>query len=159
LKDNRSLVARLIRLSLPQCLLLIEAFGLLAVAKLLARSIPFRFLAKQLDTPNPVAASTTGAWSKSEIRKVSWAVQAIARQAPPFRQCLLQAIAARWMLKRRRILNTLFLGVRKSGAGPMLAHAWLNAAGQTVVGKFEKEDYRVIAVFGDHCENGRLHAA
>jgi hypothetical protein len=73
--------------------------------------------------------------------------RAIARAVPrlPFHSsCLVQALAARLMLARRRRPSTLVLGV-KAENGAFRAHAWLLSGGGTVCGGLEAAGYQTIA--------------
>lgn len=63
--------------------------------------------------------------------------QAIARaeKRMPWRStCLVQALAAQWMLSRRRSQAWLRLGVAREGQNDLRAHAWLESAGILVTG-------------------------
>ena len=48
-------------------------------------------------------------------------------------RCLVQSLAARWMLKRRRIASTLCLGVDMDSGSKISSHAWLISHGIEVV--------------------------
>lgn len=66
--------------------------------------------------------------------------EALRRSSPlsPWKnKCLVSSLAARCMLKRRKIRSDLFLGVGKNEAGRMVAHAWIIADGIEMVPKGE----------------------
>lgn len=132
-------------------LLFIEAFGWLAVAKLLVHTIPFRRLAKRLGQPQQVTPATIEPATRAVASRVSWAVQTAAHYIPFGFVCLPQAIAAQAMLRRRGVPSTLYLGVapdrRKNEA--ITAHAWLRAGDKIVTGKTEAARHRVLASFAD----------
>lgn len=67
------------------------------------------------------------------VFKIVWAVSAAARRVPKA-TCLTQALATQIMLGRRGHRTTLQLGIMKSEAGKMDAHAWLERDGQVVIG-------------------------
>lgn len=70
------------------------------------------------------------------LAEVRWAIAAAARRLPWRPVCLPQALAARRLLVRRGLDATLYLGVRcgcDATAG-MVAHAWVECAGEIVVG-------------------------
>lgn len=65
-------------------------------------------------------------------KAVGDAVRAAAR-AVPFSHCLVEALAAEAMLRRRGATSCLHLGVRREGER-LGAHAWVEADGDVVVG-------------------------
>ena len=52
----------------------------------------------------------------------------------PGATCLTQALAAQVLLRREGYAPALRFGVAKGEAGALRAHAWLECAGQTIVG-------------------------
>ena len=86
------------------------------------------------DPPDPMIA-----------RRVGAAVRAAARRLPGS-TCLVEAVAAEAMLKRRGVPSTLHIGVRApSDATPLDAHAWLECAGSIVVGdQADLIEYRIL---------------
>lgn len=63
-----------------------------------------------------------------------------ASRAVPASTCLVDALAAAWMLRGAGHTPQLFLGVR-GGAHDFAAHSWLDCDGQTVVGGETAADY------------------
>lgn len=63
-------------------------------------------------------------------------MSAVARRVPAFRTCLVEALAAHAMLRRRGFPSELRLGVRTPGsqAASLVAHAWVECDGVVVVG-------------------------
>lgn len=122
--------------------LVAEAAFSLAVASLALKLVPFRVIAARLGKalePAEAAALLADASEvperKGVISDVSWAVRTAAVYMPLRALCFEQAIAAKYMLQRRRITGALHLGVVPGGAGAeMTAHAWLDAAGAKVTG-------------------------
>jgi hypothetical protein len=62
--------------------------------------------------------------------------------------CLPQAMVAKFMLKRRGYASTLHLGVARDRAGALIAHAWLDGGGMTVVGGAAKAGFTAVGRFG-----------
>ena len=82
-----------------------------------------------------------------EARAVSQSVNVVSARLGGSVTCLMKVIAARRMLRRRRISHTINIGVNHAApasSNPCLAHAWLDAGGFTMVGYAEKNDYTVI---------------
>ncbi len=128
---------------------LVEAFLLLGVARFTVLVLPFRWLAVSLGRH----MSETGAQADfSDLRRariVGQAVCSAARYTPWESVCLSQAVAAKWMLKRRHVAGTLYLGVAKDETNPerLAAHAWLRCGGTIITGREGYRRFTVVAVF------------
>jgi hypothetical protein len=129
--------------------LLLEAFCLLGLARLTILAVPFKWFALTLGqtaNPSPIAASAS---QLSCAKSVGQAVRSAARYTPWQSVCLPQAVAAQWMLKRRRISATLFLGVAKDQTQPqtLAAHAWLRCGDAIITGAEDHHLFTVVATF------------
>ena len=74
-------------------------------------------------------------------RQVTRIVRKVADHAPFRAVCLPRAMAAQWMLRRRRIPSRLDFGTRRGEDGALEFHAWLSVAGETVMGGREARTY------------------
>ncbi len=123
-------------------------FVLLGVARLLVLSVPFRWLAR-------VWGSICGSRPKKLLQlRWRWLCggpgRAIGCQQHPWQSvCLPQAITGQWMLKRRRIAATLYLGVMKAEHKPeqLAAHAWLRCGSRILTGAAGHRQYTVVSTF------------
>jgi hypothetical protein len=138
-------VSTLRHLSGRQRRLLCEAVICLAVARLSVVLIPARFLTAWLANCPRTATDSTG---QALLREIRFAVITAARNVPWNAVCLPQAIAGKFMLARRGCASTLRLGVARTPAGGLLAHAWLEADGQIVVGELGVRGITQVARFG-----------
>ena len=111
--------------------LAIEATVALIVADLAVRLLPAPRTTKLLGSAGPVTPLAAGGRSE-EGRRVGRAVERVARALPWHPVCLPQAIATRWLLRRRRIACVSHLGVVDTH--PFSTHAWVTVDGSTVVG-------------------------
>ena len=73
--------------------------------------------------------------------RIAWAVAAASPLVPGGSNCLLRAIAAGLMLRQYGYDAALIIGVAKPPDGGLAAHAWLESAGEVVIGGFELERY------------------
>ena len=73
--------------------------------------------------------------------RIAWAVAAASPLVPGGSNCLLRAIAAGLMLRQFGYDAALLIGVAKAPDGGLAAHAWLESAGEVVIGDFELERY------------------
>ncbi|HEY2770916.1 MAG TPA: lasso peptide biosynthesis B2 protein [Solirubrobacteraceae bacterium] len=80
-------------------------------------------------TADPAAPPTP---EDAEARRVGRAVARVARVLPHEPSCLRQAIATRWMLRRRGIACEAHLGIVSTD--PFEAHAWVTVGGVVVLG-------------------------
>jgi hypothetical protein len=138
------LSSRLRRLLSRDGLWALEALACLAFARIAVVALPFRVLARRLGVRQ---SETPAAEALNPVsRRVAWAVQAMARRTPWRSGCLEQAIAAKWMLRRRGVATTLYLGLTRE---PVAAHAWLRAGDANVTGGQDVSRYAVVASFAD----------
>jgi hypothetical protein len=69
--------------------------------------------------------------------RIGWALS-IACRAVPRATCLSQALAAKALLAQNGHRAELRIGVTKSDAGRLVAHAWVESEGQIVVGELRE---------------------
>lgn len=80
------------------------------------------------------------------IEQVRWAIAAVASMFPAA-TCLVQALAADAILRRRGVACELIIGVdvRRDSAVPFQAHAWVHCNGAVVIGAIDNlEDFKVL---------------
>jgi len=103
---------------------------------LLLKFIPFKWIPRLF--VNPPASMSQVSNLKSQISSLEQIKAAIQRSGPysPWKnKCLVQSLAARRMLNRRKISSQLSLGVAKGANGRTIAHAWLKAGDFEIVEK------------------------
>lgn len=139
------------RLSWLQCFLLVEAVLLSAFASSAIMALPFRWIAGWIGGHMQSSQQPLG--NTEAMRGVQWAVKSAARRVPWKAECLVQALVARSMLKRRGIDGTLYLGVAKDNSSRGLkAHAWIKCGDECVTGGHGAEQFTVVSTFafGQH---------
>ncbi len=149
LKSLSSAPAKWRRRSQTERRLLLEAFTLLGIARLLILVIPFRWLAKSLGRHMAATEENTSESDLAKARMIGQAVRASAGYTPWESVCLPQAVTAQWMLKRRKIPGTLFLGVTKDQSKPekLAAHAWLKCGPMILTGAKGHQQFTVVSTF------------
>ncbi len=136
------------RLDWRQRWLLLEAGLTLAATQAAIRLLPFRWIVPRLgrrvdaSPEEPVSAERV-----QQARQVGWAVQTLARFLPWDAKCLAQALAGKWMLQRRRLPSTLYLGVDRGQEKWLEAHAWLGCGTEIITGEPQHERFKIIAAF------------
>ncbi len=130
-------------------LLLLEAFALLGIARLLVLAIPFRWLACSLGKRMNESGMMIAESDVQHARLIGQAIRSAANNTPWQSVCLPQAVAAQWMLKRRGISATLYLGVAKDEEKPekLTAHAWLRCGEMILTGAAGHRQFTVVATF------------
>ena len=121
----------------------LEAAALIAITRAAFRVTSFAATARLLARLAP--SRRRNAPTGDTVARVRAAVGAASRRLRGS-TCLVQALAAEAMLRRRGIASTLHIGVRPPAADTALdAHAWLEAAGAVVVGdQAGLSDYRAL---------------
>jgi Transglutaminase-like superfamily len=139
----RRKLGRFLGMTNHQRVLLLEAALLLGVARLILVTVPFGRIAPWLqrapDSPEPDTAT---------VLDVRQAVTVAARNVPWNAVCLPQAMAAKAMLARRGQGSALHLGAGKAEAGGFMAHAWLVAGGEIVIGEDGAQTVTPLTRFG-----------
>jgi len=102
-----------------------------AVARLSLWLLPLRVLLRGAQRETENGRPLTQA-QESEAARVFHGVSRVARWVPRA-TCLTQALAARWLLRRRGILTRLCVGVQKDGTA-LRSHAWLELPGGVCLG-------------------------
>lgn len=120
--------------------LLFEAAAVITIVRIGLRVLPFLKLQRGLDrlVALPIVRHHVprgGPTSSDVVPSVNWAMTAASTRLPA--TCLVQALAAGVMLRRRGLVCRLRLGVRtrESESGARLeAHAWVECDGRIAIG-------------------------
>jgi hypothetical protein len=128
--------------------LLAETTVWLGLGRLAVAALPFRWIAPRLGQHMAESSHEKGdVASLAVLRRVSWAMRIMSRDVPWGSRCLDQAIAAHYMLRRRGLTSTLYLGVAKAGEAELEAHAWLRSGPFYLIGGRGRQRYTVVATF------------
>ncbi len=138
-------LVQLVLLPAAERAVLVEALALCTVVSVLLRVLRFSSVAPRLgqhmaESPAHHAGATSG-----EVARVRWAIEAAARHLPWKPVCLPQAVTAKWMLRRRGIPCTLYLGA--DPASRYDAHAWVRVGGVIVTGGPRQDRFAVVSTF------------
>ncbi len=127
--------------------LIAETAGLIIVARLGMRLFPIQRVRALLARNRQGRQGRAGACAAETNRRVAWAVRAVASRLPGRTSCLIEALAAEAMLRRRGYECQLRLGVPPAdGAKRFAAHAWIENEGHVVVGDVDNlHDYATFS--------------
>ena len=137
------------QLSWTERWLLVEAALWLTVVRLILHLVPFRRLAPHLGDVNQESPMAVAPQVSQTAVQVGWAVRAVARRTPWESACLAQASSAKFMLRRRHVQSTLYLGLARDDSQALQAHAWLRCGSEILTGKRGHQRYSVISTFAE----------
>lgn len=109
---------------------------------------PFNKLRKKMGKVKTESSEKESKEVYKEAKRIRESVLIVARRTPWESKCLVQALSAQRMLKKKRISTTIYLGVRKE-SNEMKAHAWLRCGEFYVTGGEIREQYVVVAKFAN----------
>jgi hypothetical protein len=126
--------------------LVAEAAVLLCLASPGLVILPFPVLRRLLDQFGRSQVLAAGRLPANNVRRISWAVTATARRLPVSTSCLVEALVAGAMLRRRGCACELRFGVRTpQGTSDLAAHAWIEHEGVVVMGQLDNlRDYQTL---------------
>jgi hypothetical protein len=131
------------RTARPRLGLILEAAALLLIVRLALWTRPFSAVRGRLDAIRPRRGS-----ARDGVGEIARAIRGSARRLPFAMTCLVEALAAEAMLRRRGYACILRLGVRsREGTGSVAfhAHAWLEYDRTVVIGDApDLADYGVM---------------
>lgn len=142
-----NVIKKILDLTFSEFLVLCEASFFLIVAFFLKRFLPFRFVAPLLGKHMASTPETEEDSLKMKIRPLKKALNRASKKLPLNSKCLDLAIAGKFMLRRRRIQSTVYLGVSKDDKEGLRAHAWVRSGKTIVTGAAGMEEHKVISSF------------
>lgn len=116
---------------------------MLGWARAMVAFVPMRHWQRHVGNHDATAVNPA---DEASIASVSRAIKRVGRNSPVHFVCLPQALAARWMLRRRGIASALFIGTHKFARReePHKFHAWLKIGERWVTGRCNEQDYAVF---------------
>jgi hypothetical protein len=130
--------------------LVLEAASLIALVWIGLRVLRFPTLRQALDryAGSPDAGNALQSHATA-IGQVGWAITRVAARFPVSATCLVQALSADAILRRKGLASKLHIGVRvsRNTAVPFEAHAWVESEGEVAIGSIESlPDFTVLTV-------------
>jgi hypothetical protein len=130
---------------------LCEAAVSLAAAQFLVAFVPYPRWAPLLGPIVHESVPDAAVRERAAASEVAWAVETAARHLPWNAVCLPRAMAAKWMLARRKVPSTLHLGVRPLDGRTVNAaalHAWLSVGREVLIGGEVAERFSALVRYG-----------
>ena len=107
--------------------LALQALAVVVPVRIALWVLPFRVVHRF------VASRSRRTTGRHSVQQIVWAIEAASRRVPRA-TCLTQAFAASILLAANGHESTLRVGVAKEDDGRLRAHAWIEHAGQPVLG-------------------------
>ena len=131
--------------------LLLEAFYRLLAARLSLFIFPFRKIAPRMGEHMKETPVEEQPQYNETLLCIQRALRRAARHTPWESACLVQSIAGKRMLKRRKIPSTLYLGLakEKNEKRKLKAHAWLRSGNIILTGQegVSLSTFTVVSMF------------
>ncbi len=145
----RTKIVKFLCLSTEERRLFLEAFWTLGRMKASLLIYPFKPLIRDLhqstQPPHDEIVTTEEYETAILIEK---AIARAAQQTPWKNSCLLQALCATRMFRRRGLPGHFCVGVHKEKeSGLLKAHAWMNCSDRCITGRTTHEKFTVLTVF------------
>lgn len=128
----------------------LETLLYLGVAKSLILFVPFRWWSSLCGTYQSETLRTETAGAARQIARLRRAVLRIGRWVPWRSQCLDRAIAIQFLLYRRQLPSTLYLGMEKDPAGTWKAHAWVRCGPHWAIGYSSLSQFSVVGTYAKY---------
>jgi hypothetical protein len=127
-----------------------ETMILLGWGRLL-KLVPFSKIAPKLGEQMTETPYDNLNGSQKVVRQISQMIQIVSKYVFWESECLVKALAARSMLKRRGLESTLYLGTWIDENGKLVAHAWLRSGPFYITGAEQIERFTTVACFANFC--------
>lgn len=128
---------------------LLEAFILLGICRVLILTVKFKRIAPYLGILMKESSTEVLYKDLYVVENIAWAINNSSKFTFWESKCLVQAITAKVMLRRRKIKSTIYFGVFKDEDNKIKAHAWVRCGNMIVNGEKGKEKFTIVSVFGD----------
>lgn len=138
-----------LKIPLRERLMFFEAYILSGIYRFAILVIPFKRLRKHIGKHRLESSREVPIENYKVARLVLMAVDRATIRTPWESKCLVRALTAQRMLKKRKIYTTLYLGVGKSIDNKMLAHAWLRCGQVIVTGGEVIQGFKEVAKFSN----------
>jgi hypothetical protein len=127
-----TLLKKFFNLSFREKLLFLEALSYLYLAKAMLLLLPFRWCLRLMREKGAMDHLPV----QEELLQIKRAVGRANKLAFWKNVCLVQSVAARWMLRRRKIHSEVIFGVKPGEEKTnIMAHAWVESHGMEVVNR------------------------
>lgn len=112
---------------MTDCRLKLAAFALCGFYRASMLIIPAKKLESHFGNKGEESKLTESKRNYYHAKRIARVVNEVAAKTPWESKCLVRALTVRYLLKRKGISYTLYLGVGKDDRGNMVAHSWIRS--------------------------------
>lgn len=127
--------------------LFVAAILLTAFFRVALWVMPFRRLIAWQGVPGAESPDVADPGSRPFREALHRALQLTARYASGAATCYTLCLAGKWLLRRKRLTSTLYVGFRKSEEGRYEGHAWLRSYDAWITGGGSRSLYDVHSYY------------
>ncbi|MBF0225245.1 MAG: lasso peptide biosynthesis B2 protein [Desulfobacterales bacterium] len=146
MRKYTDLIIKFLKKSLNEKIIYLEVIFWLAITRLSILTLHFKFIARFLGKHMAESEKQHPPHTMKKARVIAARIYTLSKYLPWECKCLVQAISGKMMLKKRKITNTMYLGVCKDNHGMLMAHAWLRVGDSIILGGDVKR-FTVVATF------------
>jgi len=130
-------------------LLFFELILHLTVAWFFIKFAPQHHIAAQWGQLNHASSTSLTDAQRRGVNKLAKQVTIMDKNLPEIFTCRMTATAVAWMLKRRQIPSTIYVGFRRNGASQQIeGHAWLCSGSIVVTGRENRHAFQIFSHYG-----------
>ena len=128
-RNKGSSLKRLWELPMNEKCLFFEALSYIFLSRFILWVFPFRFCMKLAEEKKKMIYHP----EPKDLMNIKRAIRRANRLAFWRNVCLVNSIAARWMLRRRKIKSEIYIGVKPDAKTKIAAHAWVKSGETEIV--------------------------
>ena len=147
-------IKKLLSLSWTLKIMVFEALILTGFVRFAILFVPFNKLARRIGKYKDESTYEVSDLERATIGNISWAVNRVSKRTPWESKCLVQALTVQFMLNKRKISSTVYLGLTKNKERKLKAHAWLRCGREIITGNDELGNFTVVAKFANNFSEG-----
>lgn len=115
--------------------------------------VPFKILKSHMGKLNLESAESEDETVYRQASRIAWAIRTTVKYTPWQSKCLVQSLTAQYLLTKKHIASTLYLGVSKeemlnhnNKSTDLIAHSWIRCGNYFVTGG-NGNHFAVVAKF------------
>ncbi len=135
--------------SIRRLILIVYIVLLLGIMRICILTIPFRYYARRLKKVYATSSLLSEKVQLGYARLIGRFITKVSRFTPWQSKCLVQALVAKILFRRFKIMNNMFIGVGFDDKGKFIAHTWIDVGGVTVLGGVDNTRFKIMSSFAD----------
>jgi len=127
-------------------MMVIKAFYYAMAVRFLMLFIKFKRYEKKLGERGVEINENLNEEKMIVVQRVKSAVVGVSKYTPWESKCMVQAVAAKWLLEQQNIRTTIYFGIMKDpeDTNKLKAHAWLKVGDYIITGREGHKAFKVV---------------